>query len=431
MSYLIKRGKWFHFRRWIPEDFQNLYKGRKFIWVSLKTDSEAIALQRANQLNAELEDIWSQALFEDNFDVESKFKQAVRHARINGFRYKSTKDISNDDLVSLVARIMKMKSISGPEQFDVEALLGSPDKPSYPISKALTEFFEFEKPNLQKKSGDQLRKWENPRKKAITNFIEVVGDKDVTNISRDDTLAFRSWWHTRIKIDHLTTNSANKDFSYVKQVLAYAIDDKRLTIDLNGLFDRMRFTEERNSRSPFPASFIREEILNVNNLNGLNLEAQLLLYAMADTGARILELVGLNSKTGDICLDTDIPYIHIRPSTDRQLKTPQSERIIPLTGAALFAFKQLPNGFERYYCKADLISATTNKYLRDHNLLPTDNHSVYSLRHSFEDRLTAVEPPDKVQAALMGHKYSRPRYGKGPTLEQKKKWLDLICFDIK
>lgn len=151
---------------------------------------------------------------------------------------------------------------------------------------------------------------------------------------------------------------------------------------------------------------------------------------MADTGARPSELVGLNPENGDIRLDTAILNIDIRPESKKGLKTPYSERKIPLTGASLFAFQQLPNGFDHYYRKSDLLSATLNKYLKENSLLPTKKHCVYSLRHSFEDRLTAVEPPDKVQAALMGHKYDRPRNGDGPSLEQKKKWLDKICFDV-
>jgi hypothetical protein len=69
-----------------------------------------------------------------------------------------------------------------------------------------------------------------------------------------------------------------------------------------------------------------------------------------------------------------------------------------------------------------------NGFLREHGLLPTDDHTVYSLRHSFEDRLSAVEPPEKIQSFLMGHKYRRERYGDGPTLNQKKDWLKKMCF---
>lgn len=48
------------------------------------------------------------------------------------------------------------------------------------------------------------------------------------------------------------------------------------------------------------------------------------------------------------------------------------------------------------------MSALVNKYLAAQGLLPGEDHSFYSLRHTFEDRLTAVEAPEKVVASLMG-----------------------------
>ena len=54
--------------------------------------------------------------------------------------------------------------------------------------------------------------------------------------------------------------------------------------------------------------------------------------------------------------------------------------------------------------------------------------TLYGLRHTFDDSLTAVEAPDKVNAQLMGHKWQRPKYGAGPTLEQKLRWLEQIAF---
>jgi hypothetical protein len=38
------------------------------------------------------------------------------------------------------------------------------------------------------KSEDQLRRWEAPRNKAIKNFVAVVGNKEIANITRDDML---------------------------------------------------------------------------------------------------------------------------------------------------------------------------------------------------------------------------------------------------
>lgn len=69
-----------------------------------------------------------------------------------------------------------------------------------------------------------------------------------------------------------------------------------------------------------------------------------------------------------------------------------------------------------------------NKYLDNRKLLPINNHSFYSLRHTFEDRLTAVDAPEKVIAALLGHKSQRPKYGSGPDLAQKQRWMQQIAL---
>jgi len=108
------------------------------------------------------------------------------------------------------------------------------------------------------------------------------------------------------------------------------------------------------------------------------------------------------------------------------LKTRYRKRIIPLVGFALEAFKACPNGFDEYRDRPDQLSAVLGKYLRDNDLFPSENHTVYSLRHSFQDRLLAANAPDRVQADLMGHKYNREPYGKGSSLEQKLEFMQKI-----
>lgn len=427
MKHVIKRGNWFHFKRRIPKLYAHLYDDA-VIQVSLKTDSEKIAAQRASILNNELERMWSEMARNVSSPNNATYAEAVTIARMSGFGYRPAIEIAKQDIGTIVSRIEAVKTDIEHSPEKVKAVLGHHDRPQLTIGMALDEYFEFEKPNLLNKSKDQIRKWQNPRKKAVNNFIAVCGDKEVSQITRDDILTFREWWHERIKSEGLTANSSNKDFSYIGQLLTYVRDDKRIDIDVTGLMSRVRFTQTASTRPPFPTDFIIDNLLNLNNLRELNEECRLFLFAMADTGARPSELVGLNAENGDIHLDADIPYIHIRPEIGKALKTPHSKRMIPLVGASLYAFQNLPNGFKHYYRKSDLLSATLNKYLQEHKLLPTKEHCVYSLRHSFEDRLTAAEPPDKVQAALMGHKYDRPRYGDGPSLEQKKNWLDKICF---
>jgi integrase len=95
---------------------------------------------------------------------------------------------------------------------------------------------------------------------------------------------------------------------------------------------------------------------------------------------------------------------------------------------ALAAMKLRPKGFPRYRDKSASLSATVNKFLRVNGLRPTKDHSLYSLRHSFKDRLVAAEAPDGLIDSLMGHKTYKPKYGRGPSLELKLKFLEAIAL---
>jgi len=424
-KYLKKRGNIYHFQKRIPKAYRSNFD-QGFIQVSLGTDSSVLAQRRANSFNLILSDFLKTLDVEDsNNQNQIRLDELVKEAQNYGFEYMPIKKlVSEAPLVDFVNRL-KIASKS-PEQFTKEAILGTIDETpaSIKVSKALVEYFEYESGNQFEMSENQLRKWKNPRKKAFRNFIKVVGDKPISGISRQDILDFRAWWIDRIESENLATNSANKEFGFVRRILKIAIDNHEIGRSSEELFKGISLKKiEKTRRYPFKTDFVENILFKPHQVHE---EVQLLIYAMADTGARISELVGLEDK--DIVLDHAIPHIRIRPNETRILKTEQSERDIPLVGASLLAFKTLDGSFKHYFNKPDLISTVGNKYFRENEIFPSKHHSLYSLRHSFEDRLTAVEPPDKVQAALMGHKYIRPRYGAGPSLEQKRVWLDKIAF---
>jgi integrase len=147
---------------------------------------------------------------------------------------------------------------------------------------------------------------------------------------------------------------------------------------------------------------------------------------MIETGLRPSEIVNLQEQT--IVLDASVPHVRII-ADGRRLKTEQSERDIPLVGVALKALQMHPSGFPRYRDKSSVLSATINKFLFENGLRPTKDHTLYSLRHSFKDRLVAAEAPDSLIDSLMGHRTNKPKYGKGPPLELKLKYLAQIAFN--
>ena len=54
------------------------------------------------------------------------------------------------------------------------------------------------------KSEDQIRRWRNPRIKAVRNFVSVIGNKPIAAITRDDMLDFRQHWLERIEAGEVT-----------------------------------------------------------------------------------------------------------------------------------------------------------------------------------------------------------------------------------
>jgi len=271
---------------------------------------------------------------------------------------------------------------------------------------------EFGERKTVGESGDQLRRGRSPRIEAVRNLIGLVGDKPIQARSRDDMLDCRQCWLGRIADGEVSANSANKDLIHLGDVLKTVNRMKRLGLDLP--LGELSFKEgAKRSRPPFSERWIKEHILCPGALDGLNGEARAILLGMINTGYRPSEGAALTRET--IRLDGDVPHIAIE-ADGRQLKSQYARRVIPLAGVSLEALREYRNGFPRYRNKAGL-SATVNKYLRAQGLLETEEHSLYSLRHAFEDRMLAAGIDDRIRRDLFGHRLDRERYGKGASLE--------------
>jgi integrase len=225
--------------------------------------------------------------------------------------------------------------------------------------------------------------------RAVENFVSVVDDKPVNELTVDDAIDYSEWWRDRVLSENVAVKSANKDIGQLSRMLKDVNIRRRLNIPeiFKGL--RLRGESER-SRMPFETDFIQDKLLATGALDGLNEDARYVLYVVTETGMRPSEVVNL--QEGAIRLDAKIPYVRVQPD-GRKLKTEDSEREIPLVGVALAAMRLRPKGFLRYRDKSSSLSATVNKFLRVNGLRPTRDHSVYSLRHSFKDRLVPAEVP--------------------------------------
>lgn len=428
MQYLTKIHKTYYYYRRVPASLKT-YDPRPFIRITLRTDSRSQAEKLAYSRNQEIEAYWHQLQKTGALHNIDKFKAVVKTARIFGFGYYPAAELATMPLSEIFGRLDSIeKKMKAHRQ--VEAVMGGIEKPIILLSDCFSKYQAFSKNLIMNKTADQIRKWENPRKKAMRNFIKVVGDKPINELTRDDTLKVRDALILRVQQGKIIPVSANKEIVFAKTVIESVSDNVNLNLDIKHLFRKLMLDKGGEGRRlPFETDYIINTLLNEQNLSGLNNEAKAALYALAETGAGFSELTGLLPE--NIILNHEIPHIIISTREKHSLKTPYRRRVIPLVGYALDAFKAYPNGFNSYFGKPDNLSAVVNKYLRENELLPSDQHTAYSLRHSFQDRLLVAKALDRVQADLMGHKFGRQAYGDGASLKQKNEYLLLIQLKPK
>lgn len=195
---------------------------------------------------------------------------------------------------------------------------------------------------------------------------------------------------------------------------------------------------DAKKRIPFTTPELQTLLTACFNAND---DRRWILALLADTGARLAEVVGLALR--DIVLDAVVPHIIIQAHPWRSLKNRGSARSVPLVGFALWAAGQVveaangaPEGrgslfaFPRYTkpegCTATHASNTLNKWVRAHGL----NHTCHDLRHTLADRLRVVQCPRSIQFAIEGHSSQNvgDSYGNGYTLEAKSEWLKRVVL---
>ncbi|SEN52516.1 Site-specific recombinase XerD [Gemmobacter aquatilis] len=420
------KGTLYLYKR-VPKRYSSV-EPRTFVWISLHTDSPSVAKTKEAATWEQMTAAWEAKLAGDTTDAEQRFAAARDLAEARGFRYMRADQVAKLPVQELRDRFAAVPGFKdqpdSPDMLEAAALLGGAKEPPLTVSKALELYWTLAKDKTLGKSEDQLRRWKNPRIKAVKNFVAVVGDKAMKDITGDDMLDFRNWWMERLEEEDLTPNSANKDLIHLGDILKTVNRMKRLGLVLP-LTDLSFKEADAKKRPPFTAKWIREKLMAPGGLDGLNPEARAILLVMVNTGCRPSELAALTANT--IRLDHNVPHIAIEPE-GRQVKSKYAKRTIPLLGVSLEALRAFPEGFPRYRESSASLSATVNKFLRENGLMESDDHTLYSLRHAFEDRMLAAGIDDRIRRDLFGHRLTRERYGDGATLEQKQQLLQAAAL---
>jgi integrase len=374
-DYLTNRNGIYYFQRRVPMDVRSHYNSYA-IACSLKTRSRKIALRAASSLSLQLEEYW------------------------------------------MTLRVNQLTSIH------CQKLKTSPDRAASGVS-----FMNAKDLYLKLKGQGRAESFITYTERNVDYVIEAIGNKDLMDYEPSDGGVFRDWLTEK----GLASSSVKRVFSTIRAITNLAIAEHGL--DMRSPFANVYFPElddikERLPVSPHDIKLIQRHCRETND------EMRWLLALISDTGMRLAEAAGL--ALNDIVLDSEIPYINLKPNDSRRLKTKQSSRKIPLIGLSLWAAQQVKSEFNGTYafprytkggrCNANSASAALNKWVKQ---IATQPVSLHSFRHSLTDRLRAVQCPRDIIDAIGGWTVGSigEKYGQGYTVDILHQWMSKIVID--
>ena len=280
---------------------------------------------------------------------------------------------------------------------------------------------------LKLKGAGKSKTFERAASRNINAAIDLVGDNPLTQYTTIEASRVRDCLLSR----ELSVLSVRRMFATINAVFNFAIGEYGL--DMKNPFALVHMPQATyKKRLPIPIETIRAIQSACFEIDD---DLRWLVALISDTGMRLSEAAGLAIE--DICLDHQVPHINLKPHPWRRLKTQQSERQVPLVGAALWAAKRITTAvegqwcFPRYTnaesCNGNSASAALNKWLKANF---SKEAVVHGFRHSFRDRLRAVNCPTEMIDQLGG--WSIPnvggRYGQGYNLKSQKVSMDAIII---
>ena len=368
--YLFLKRNIFYFSRHVPVDLREHYLTNRIVF-SLRTRSKSQALKASRTISQRLDDYWITLRL-------SKYQVPAQH-------------------------LLKSQSTAV--------------SPAPLLSDALESY-------LRLKGINKGKSFHRGARRNIEAVISQLGDRPIDEYSSSDAARFRDSSFER----GLNTASVKRSFSYIRAIINLTISEQG--IECKNAFAKTYIQDQDDiaRRKPIPLDIIT---MIKNECRMIDDEKRWLIALIADTGMRLSEAVGLHID--DFILDHQVPHIDLKPYPWRPLKTKSSERKIPLVGSSLWAakritshFKASPHAFPSYTsaqkCNGNSASAALNKWLKPR--VP-EGCVVHSFRHSFRDRLRAINCPTDMIDEIGG--WVSPgvgqQYGEGYPLAAKHRMM--------
>ena len=372
-NHVLLRNETYYFLKRVPTDLKDYYSVKRLCF-SLKTKSYASALRITKSILQRLEDYW------------------------------------------LGIRLQKM---------DIPAihLVKSENKSddSTPILSDALDLY------LRLKGKGKDKTFVRTANRNIEYIIKVLGNRAIKTYSTNDAGKFRDW----LIEQGMSNSTVKRVFSSIRAIINLAINEFGLNI-LNP-FSKVYLPS--SSSVDINRVIPREDLIKIQSIcKKEDDELRWIVALLSDSGMRLSEALGLTKE--DINLNHSIPHIRLIPHPWRGLKTKSSNRYIPLVKDSLWASLRVLEhnndsnfAFPRYTslkgCNANSASAALNKWLKEKL---SKQYVIHGLRHSFRDRLRAIECPLEIIDQLGGWSFKSvgQGYGKGYQVEILARWISKL-----
>ena len=260
-----------------------------------------------------------------------------------------------------------------------------------PVDQRAFDILNGKVPILLSEAREQALKGIKDRKvvSTITSSFDLVSSiTDVNNVSQINPFVLQTFIDEQQK---LSPETVKRYFNKVSNAIENLcrLYGKQINNPFKLVNYKKRKPTENKRKTPTPDEY--RQLVNLCKARA-DVESVKLIGLLLNTGLRVAEAAGLEVE--DVVFDAEIPYLIIKPTQQRSVKTASSERIVPLFGISLDFAKTLVKADSKYLfphynrrttTSNDAASAAVNKYIKAN--LPNTSITSHSFRHLTNTRL--------------------------------------------
>jgi hypothetical protein len=199
IRHVYQRGNTYYYQRKIPQDLLSRYSGKTHIKVNLKTNEPSQVARKVRELNRHYESTWASMRGNPDLQPLSVRESGVKLLARYGLKPKpfDNDEYLLDSFIAVLRGKEEAHAQGDPEVYhsaeledyleptEVEALRLLNEEPKFRLSDALRIYIEGHKNKSKKKFRmDSERVW--------GRLIEIIGDKELEQVSRADANEFVS-----------------------------------------------------------------------------------------------------------------------------------------------------------------------------------------------------------------------------------------------